>query len=67
MRDYNELPTTVQRITNSEVAAAIRYLDPMPAKYNRDESDDTFIVVFISALIFLIAALPFISLYLKTS
>lgn len=66
MRDDHELTAAAGRITDSEIAAAIRYLDPMPAGYEAGEGDDTVSVVFVSALIYLLAALPFISLYLKT-
>jgi hypothetical protein len=67
MYDNHELTAAVGHITDSEIAAAIRYLDPMPASHATGEGDDTIIVVFVSALIYLLAVLPFVSLYLKTS
>ena len=63
----NDLTESVGHITDSEIAAAIRYLDPAPSGHTTGESDDTVIVVFVSILVFVIAALPFISLYLRTS
>jgi hypothetical protein len=67
MDDNRERTAAIGHITDSEIAAAIRYLDPMPASHATGEGDATVIVVLVSALIYLIAALPFISLYLKTS
>ena len=67
MRDNQYLTASIGHITDSDIAAAIRYLDPTPTSHTTGESDDTVIVVVVSVLIFLIAAVPFISLYLKTS
>ena len=66
MRDNQYLTASIGHITDSDIAAAIRYLDPTPTSNTTGESDDTVIVVVVSVLIFLIAAVPFISLYLKT-
>jgi hypothetical protein len=63
----NDMTASIGHITDSEIAAAIRYLDPTPTSHTIGESDDTVIVVIVSVLIFVIAALPFISLYLRTS
>ena len=61
-----DLTASVGHITDSEIAAAIRYLDPTPASHATG-SDDTVIVVIVSVLMCVIAALPFISLYLIIS
>jgi hypothetical protein len=63
----NDITASIGHITDSEIAAAIRYLDPRPTSHTTGESDDTVIVVIVSVLMFAIAALPFISLYLRTS
>jgi hypothetical protein len=63
----NDITASIGHVTNSEVAAAIRYLDPAPTIRTTGESDDTVSVVIVSVLMFVIAALPFISLYLRTS
>ena len=67
MRNDHDITVSLGHITDSEIAAAIRYLDPTPTRRNTDESDDTIIVVVVSVLMFVMAALPFISLYLRTS
>lgn len=67
MHDTHDITKVSGHITDSEIAAAIRYLDPMPTSHIAGESDDTVIVVIVSVLIYLLAALPFISLYLRTS
>ena len=67
MRNDHDITVSLGHITDSEIAAAIRYLDPTPTRHNTDESDDTIIVVVVSVLMFLMAALPFISLSLRTS
>lgn len=66
MGDNHELPAPTGHITDSEVAAAIRYLDPTPTSHT-GESGDTVIVIVLSVFMLLLAAVPFISLYLKTS
>jgi hypothetical protein len=63
----NDITASIGHTTDSEIAAAIRYLDPTPTSHITGESDDTVIVVIVSVLMFVIAALPFISLYLRTS
>jgi hypothetical protein len=63
----NDTTASIGHITDSEITAAIRYLDPTPIRHTTGDSDDTVIVVLFSALMFLIAALPFVSLYLRTS
>ena len=63
----NDITASIGRVTDSEIAAAIRYLDPTPTSPTTGESDDTVSVVIVSVLMFVIAALPFISLYLRTS
>ena len=63
----NDRTAPIGHITDSEIAAAIRYLDPTPCGHTTGESDDTVIVVIVSVLMFVIGALPFISLYLGTS
>jgi hypothetical protein len=63
----NDITASIGHITDSEITAAIRYLDPTPISYKAGESDDTVIVVIVSVLMLVIAALPFISLYLRTS
>jgi hypothetical protein len=63
----NDITASIGHITDSEIAAAIRYLDPTPTSHLTGESDDTVIVVIVSVLMFVIAALPFILLYLRTS
>ena len=66
MRNNHDITVSIGHITDSEIAAAIRYLDPTPTRHKTDESDDTVIVVVVSVLMFLMAALPFISLFLRT-
>jgi hypothetical protein len=63
----NDITASIGHITDSEIAAAIRYLDPTPTSHLTGESDDPVIVVILSVLMFVIAALPFISLYLRAS
>ena len=63
----NDIKASIGHVTDSEIAAAIRYLDPTPTSHATGESDDTVMVVIVSVLMFVIAALPFISLYLRTS
>jgi hypothetical protein len=63
----NDITASIGHITDSEIAAAICYLDPTPTSHTTGESDDTVIVIVVSVLMFVIAALPFISLYLRTS
>ena len=67
MLDNHYITASSGHITDSEIAAAIRYLDPMPIARGTDESDDTVIVVVFSICMFLLAAMPFISLYARTS
>lgn len=67
MYDNRELKPTIGRITDDEITEIIRYLDPAPPHYKTDECDDTVIVVVVSVVMFLLAALPFISLYLRTA
>ena len=67
MLDDNDLTASSAHIADSEIAAAIRYLDPAPNNPMAGESDDTAIVVVFSILVFLLAAMPFISLYLRSS
>lgn len=67
MRDTHYITASSGQITDSEIAAAIRYLDPTPTRHNTGESDDTVIVVVFSICMFLLAAMPFISLYARTS
>jgi hypothetical protein len=66
MRDTINIDS-IRHITDSEVAAAILYLDPAPASHTTHDSDDTVIVLVFTVLTFVLAALPFISLYLQTS
>ena len=63
----NDITASIGHITDSEIAAPIRYLDPTPTSHLTGESDDTVIVVIVSVLMFVIAAFPFILLYLRTS
>ena len=63
----NDITASLGPITDSEIAAAIRYLDPTPTNHTTGESDDTVIMVIVSVLMVVIAALPFISLYIRTS
>ena len=63
----NDITELIGHITDSEIAAAIRYLDPTPSGHTTGESDDTVIVVIVSVLMFVTVALPFILLYLGTS
>ncbi len=63
----NDITASIGHITDSEIAAAIRYLDPTPSGHTTGESDDTVIVLIVSVLMFVIAALPFILLYLRAS
>jgi hypothetical protein len=67
MRDDSDITASSAFITDSEVAAAIRYLDLTPTRNITGESDGTVTVVVVSVLMFVLAALPFISLYMKTS
>jgi hypothetical protein len=67
MRNNHDTTASIGHIADSEIAAEIRYLDPTPIRHNTDESDQTVIVVIVSVLMLLIAALPFIALYLNTS
>lgn len=62
-----DITASIGQITNSEITAAIRYLDSTPSGHTIGESDDTVIVVIVSVLMFVIGALPFISLYLGAS
>ena len=42
MRDNHDLTASIGHITDSEIAAAIRYLDdPTPTSHTTGESDDT--------------------------
>jgi hypothetical protein len=66
MRANNDTSSSAH-ITDSEVAAAIRYLDPVATCQTTRDSDDTVIVVAFTVLTFALAAVPFISLYLRTS
>ena len=63
----NDISASIGHITDSEIAAAIRYLDPTPTRHTTGKSDDTVVWVVVSVLMFVIAALPLISLYLRTS
>lgn len=63
----NGIRASIGHITNSEIAAAIRSLDPTPSGHTTGESNDTVIVLILSVLMFVIAALPFVVLYLRTS
>ena len=67
MHDTHDITESIGHITDSEIAAAIRYLDPTPTSHTTGESDDTVIVIIVSVLMFVIAAFPFILLYLRTS
>lgn len=67
MREAHGITAAIGHITDSEIAAGIRYLDPTPNSHTTGASVDTVIVVVVSVLMFVIAALPFISLYLRTS
>lgn len=67
MHNYHELKPTIGQITDEEITELIRYLDPAPSRYATGGSDDTVIVVVVSVVMVLLAALPFISLYLRTS
>jgi hypothetical protein len=67
MQDDSDITTSSAHVTASEVAAAIRYLDPTPTRNTTGESDGTVTVVVVSVLMFVLAALPFISLYMRTS
>jgi hypothetical protein len=67
MHNDRELKPTIEQITDEEITEIIRYLDPAPPRYKTGESDDTVIMVVVSVVMFLLAALPFISLYLRTS
>ena len=63
----NDVTASIGHVTDSEIAAAIRYLDPTPTNHTTCESDNTAIVIVVSVLLFVMAALPFITLYLGTS
>ena len=67
MRDNHEVRTPVEKITDSEVSAIIRYLDPSPASDITGLGDGTVIAVVICLSLLLPAALAFLSLYLRTS
>jgi len=67
MCETHDITASIEHVTDSEIAATIRYLDPTPTSHTTSESDDTAIVVVVSVLMYVIAALPFISLYLGTS
>jgi hypothetical protein len=67
MCNNQDLTVQPRHITDSEIAAIIRYLDPTPVNREAGEKEDTVIVIVFCILMFLIATLPFISLYLKTS
>ena len=67
MCETHDITASIEHVTGSEIAATISYLDPTPTSHTTSESDDTAIVIVVSLLMFVIAALPFISLYLRTS
>jgi hypothetical protein len=67
MRNNHELTVSLGHLTDSEAAAAIRYLDPTPTSEGTSNNADTVLVIVLCIFIFLVAAVPFVSLYLKTS
>ena len=67
MRDNHEVGGSVKKITDSEVSAIIRYLDPSPTNEITGLSDGTVIAVVVCILILLPAVLAFLVLYLRMS
>jgi hypothetical protein len=65
VRERRELLVPVTRMTDEQIASAIRYLDPDPGSEPSGD-DGTVLVICFSLLILLIGALPIISLYLRT-
>ena len=61
-----ELLVPVKRVTDEQIASAIRYLDPDPGG-ERSGDGGTVLVICFSLLILLIGALAVIWLYLQTS
>jgi hypothetical protein len=66
VREKSELLVPVKRVTDEQIASAIRYLDPDPGS-ERPADDGTVLVICFGLLILLIAAVPFIWLYLQTA
>lgn len=67
MRDDHKLTAPIERITDSEVTAIIKYLDPTPTSSTPSERDDTVIAVVVCVFMLLIGMYAFISLYVRTS
>jgi hypothetical protein len=67
VREGRELLIPVKRVTDEQIASAIRYLDPDPAGSERSCDDGTVPVICFSLLVLLIGALAIIWLFLQTS
>lgn len=67
MRDNNDITASAGHITDLEVAMAIRYLDPIPPNRATGDGRETVIAVVFSVLMFVVATLSFISLYLRAT
>jgi hypothetical protein len=67
VREGRELLIPVKRVTDEQIASAIRYLDPDPAGSERSGDDGTVLVICFSLLVLLIGALAIIWLFLQTS
>ena len=61
-----ELQAHVTHMTDEQISSAIRYLDPDPGS-ERSADDGTALVIGFSLLILLIAAVPIIWFFLRTS
>ena len=68
MKEYLESRASVKRVTDAEIASAIRYLDPEypDGERGRDRTDSTLMICF-SLIVLLAGVLGCILLYLRTS
>jgi hypothetical protein len=65
VQERRELQVPVKRMTDEQIASAIRYLDPYPSG-EQSGDDGTVLVICFSVLILLIGPLAIIWLYLRT-
>ena len=68
MKDNRESRVPIERVTNAEIASAIRYLDPecQDGERSKDRADSV-LMICLSLIILLGGALAFIVLSLRTS
>jgi hypothetical protein len=68
MKEKRESRVPVERVTDAEIASAIRYLDPGYAQSEgRVDRTDAVLVLCASLILLLAGALGFILLYLRAS